>query len=671
MVVSPKAVKPKNKALLFATFACLALLGIFLGTFRMIRNVSFAGSDGQAIAGQQAVLTDLNPSSIDLSVHRRIAFQLLVQKDRINSLRQELDLAKTALLSRYGEYETAMPEGDAKTLLLGGALQSAKKYMDVLDNEYIPLLRANNLAQAEHVLTDRLEPQWAEYNAALTQVVSSERTEKNRSESALRGKIVMQGIVSGSAFVLLLAFILIMVARLRRAGGSRIAETIEVAERIALGEIVPGLQAAEVSTDDKGRLQDALLRINEYHAALESSALKIAGGDYETQVEIVSQQDRLGAAMLKLAEGIKSAQEELRKNNMDIALYMGEYFNIVHDLSLGNLSVKVNEATDNDLLKQLAVATNSLIASLSEVSQCATQIAQGDLTTKVPIRSDKDEMCLALDFMVSCFHAFVGEVKQQAEQMAVASQSLSQITTQSSQMIAQLSTTSTQISSSTSSVAQSSQNASLLSQKVEGASRQGKELMGKLVEKIRMVKEAEDTSGIAMNNLSSRSTQIGEIVGVITKIADQTNLLSLNAAIEAARAGEAGHGFAVVADEVRKLAESSAHSAQEISRIIKEVQDETKNAVFSSQGGRKEIEEGIALTDQSNERFAVIVSQIEGMNKQIEVIAAAAEETAASAEESAAATEEQTAAIEEVTANVSHVSDMARVLSNAVNVFKV
>jgi methyl-accepting chemotaxis protein len=350
---------------------------------------------------------------------------------------------------------------------------------------------------------------------------------------------------------------------------------------------------------------------------------------------------------------------------------MGEYFNIIHELSLGNLTVKVNEATDNGLLKQLALSTNKLIESLRDISQCAEKISRGDLTAKVPVRSDKDEMGTALALMVSCFHTFAGEVKQQAEQLALASQSLSQITQQSSQMIAQLSTTSTQISSSTASVAQSSQNASVLSRSVEGASRQGKELIGKLVEKIRMVKEAEDTSGVAMNNLSSRSTQIGEIVGVITKIADQTNLLSLNAAIEAARAGEAGHGFAVVADEVRKLAESSAHSAQEISRIIKEVQDETKNAVFSSQGGRKEIEEGIALTDQSNERFAVIVSQIEGMNKQIEVIAAAAEETAASAEESAAATEQQTAAIEEVTANVSHVSNMARVLSNAVNVFKV
>ena len=665
MVASSKATKPRQKAPLFIGIICVFLFCLALNAARIVRSVSPSGPEGQDIAGKQAIISDLDPSTINLSVQRRISFQLLVQKDRINGLRQELDLAKTALLSRYGEYETAMPEGDAKTLLLGGALQSAKKYLDVIDNEYIPLLRANNTAQAEHVLNERLEPLWTEYNSTLTRAVAAERADKSRAEGDMKNKLAAQGYSMAGLIAVLMCFIGITILKLR-GSGPQLGGVIDAAERISVGEIISGLEPAENSNDDKGRLQNALLRINEYHAALEQSAKKIAAGDYESQVEVVSHDDRLGAAMLKLTEGIRKAQEELRRNNMDIGLYLGEYFNIMHELSVGNLTVKANITTDNELLQQLSASTNTLIATLGDISACANKIAGGDLTIKVPVRSAKDELGIALDMLVSGFHAFVAEVKQQADQMAISSQGLSQITQQSSQMISQLSMTSTQISSSTSSVAQSSQNASMLSRSVEDASRQGKELMSKLVDKIRMVKAAEDTSGVAMNNLSSRSAQIGEIVGVITKIADQTNLLSLNAAIEAARAGEAGHGFAVVADEVRKLAESSAHSAQEISRIIKEVQDETKNAVLSSSGGRKEIEDGIELTDQSNERFAVIVSQIEGMNKQIEVIAAAAEETAASAEESAAATEEQTAAIEEVTSNVAHVADMARVLSKSV-----
>jgi methyl-accepting chemotaxis protein len=670
MVSSLKASDPKRNVLLFVSIIFLSLLGMGIYTARLIKNVSVSGTGGQAVTGRQSIISDLEPSFVSLSTHRRITFQLLIEKDRINSFRQELDLAKAAILSRYGEYETAMPESDAKNLLLGDALQTAKKYMDVIDNEYIPLLRANNMAPAERVLRERLEPLWAEYSRTLAQAAAAARDDKTGAETALRKKLVSGAVAMAGLLTALLAFIGIVMLKLAGSGGSGIGALADSAERMSVGEIVPGLLAAENSNDDKGRLQNALLRINEYHAALEQSAKKIACGDYESQIEVASQEDRLGLAMLKLTQGIRAAQEELRRNNMDIALYLGEYFNIMNELSLGNLSVNVNIATENELLKQLSLSTNKFLASISEVSKCAERIARGDLTVKVPVRSDRDELGIALELMVTCFHAFTLEVKQQADQLAIASQGLSQITQQSSQMITQLSMTSTQISASTSSVAQSSQNASLLSQSVEDASRQGKELIGRLVEKIRMVKAAEDTSGEAMNNLSSRSAQIGEIVGVITKIADQTNLLSLNAAIEAARAGEAGHGFAVVADEVRKLAESSANSAQEISRIIKEVQDETKNAVLSSRGGRKEIDEGIELTDQSNERFAVIVSQIEGMNKQIEVIAAAAEETAASAEESAAATEEQTAAIEEVTNNVSHVSDMACVLSKAVNVFK-
>jgi methyl-accepting chemotaxis protein len=136
-----------------------------------------------------------------------------------------------------------------------------------------------------------------------------------------------------------------------------------------------------------------------------------------------------------------------------------------------------------------------------------------------------------------------------------------------------------------------------------------------------------------VEELGKSSDQIGRIIGLIDDIADQTNLLALNAAIEAARAGEQGRGFAVVADEVRKLAERTTTATKEIAQMIRTVQEETKTAVGAMEDGTRQVEEGLTTTSQAGDSLKQIIQMSEQVGEMITQIAAAATQQSSATEE--------------------------------------
>jgi methyl-accepting chemotaxis protein len=151
-------------------------------------------------------------------------------------------------------------------------------------------------------------------------------------------------------------------------------------------------------------------------------------------------------------------------------------------------------------------------------------------------------------------------------------------------------------------------------------------------------------SAKTIESLGARSDQIGAIIGTIEDIADQTNLLALNAAIEAARAGEQGRGFAVVADEVRALAERTTKATKEIGDMIKASQRETKHAVTTMNEGVQQVEQGAASSQKSGAALGEIIEQINEVTTQINQIATAAEE--------------QSATTQEIVSNIHQISDV-------------
>ncbi|MDX6151898.1 methyl-accepting chemotaxis protein [Marinococcus sp. PL1-022] len=220
---------------------------------------------------------------------------------------------------------------------------------------------------------------------------------------------------------------------------------------------------------------------------------------------------------------------------------------------------------------------------------------------------------------------------------------------------------------------------------------EGRELMDNSVHQMEKIDAIVKNAAVKVEGLDKQSQEISKLVSVINDIANQTNLLALNAAIEAARAGEQGRGFAVVADEVRKLAEQVSASITDITSIVEGIQNESSSVTASLQAGYKEVETGTTQIQTTGETFntintaiqemagnlqavtqnlAAISSSSQEINASIEEIASVSEESAAGVEQTAASVQQTSSSMEEVSANSENLNDLARQLNAEVAKFK-
>jgi methyl-accepting chemotaxis protein len=197
--------------------------------------------------------------------------------------------------------------------------------------------------------------------------------------------------------------------------------------------------------------------------------------------------------------------------------------------------------------------------------------------------------------------------------------------------VQQIATAMEEMSMTVNEVAHNTTNASESASQVASNARQGQQVVSQAVLEMQKVAEIVRGSAVIVKSLGAKSEKIGEFVSVINDIADQTNLLALNAAIEAARAGEQGRGFAVVADEVRRLADRTVASTKEIRLMVNEIQKETALAVESIEKGKTEAEVSESLSHQADESLCNIVSSIERIEGVIAQIATASEQQAVTA----------------------------------------
>ncbi|MGC7839586.1 HAMP domain-containing methyl-accepting chemotaxis protein [Pseudomonas wayambapalatensis] len=311
------------------------------------------------------------------------------------------------------------------------------------------------------------------------------------------------------------------------------------------------------------------------------------------------------------------------------------------------------------------IITRQITRPLRETLAVVEKIAGGDLTHNLQV-TRRDELGVlqqGIARMGTTLRDLISGIRDGVTQIASAAEELSAVTEQTSagansQKVEtdQVATAMHEMAATVQEVARNAEQASLAATNADGEARAGDKVVGEAINQIERLAAEVNRSTEAMNLLQQESQKIGSVMDVIKSVAEQTNLLALNAAIEAARAGEAGRGFAVVADEVRGLAQRTQKSTEEIEELVASLQNGTQQVANAMLGSRTLTDSSVELARKAGASLENITSTVSGIQSMNQQIAAAAEQQSAVAEEisrsilSVRDVSEQTAAASDETA---------------------
>lgn len=396
---------------------------------------------------------------------------------------------------------------------------------------------------------------------------------------------------------------------------------------------------------------------------------RFSNGELNTKIEIKSNDEfkELAESFNQMASEIKYKMDllELQKREVEQAVVQAEQ------------ARREVEKTQEYLSRNTKILLENM-----------DKFADGDLTITLIPEKENDEigrLFLGFNEVLGRLREMIAKVTEAIETTASATQQISssteQLASSSQEFTSQVHEITSAVEEMTKTILETSKNASLAAESSKFAHKTAERGSNKIIETKEGIKSIVNTAqntGRIIASLASKTEQIGEITQVINDIADQTNLLALNAAIEAARAGEQGRGFAVVADEVRKLAERTTKATKEIAEMIKQIQSEAKDANESMTEAQLSVENGMRLTEEIGVVLKEILDANTKVSDVINHVAVASEEQSATAEQISRnletmsnVTNESATGIEQVAKSAEELNRLTVNLQNLIKQFKI